>query len=392
MWDEGTDYVFAVKMTGYNTVIIPGKKEMTTDKFFDFFEKNIKKRKITECMYDIDNSSVSFMYQEYQHIIKLENANSGLGVILLNLVRYEEELRREEEYLKQREKNQQEVKKREKESLERKEKILLTAREGIIETEEAKQIYIQDLKESLGFKGKIKGILKARKKALDDSVCYNDFMKIFQVILSMITSPVVCVWLLFYTKSIILGLIILVCGINISEDAVKERFSLSFIFNFIKELFKSDIFNNKMIKHKIENLEKMKIKETDDNLSVMRVEDVPFSDLINEQIREISIKIDELNDEDKKIYLEKVRIIVTDLTNRINVSKKCNDYSNKKKKEIVSYMSLELSNYLDEIDKEIYMVLMEYREKEKYAFTGELRIVDVSDKEDIKVLKRSNEG
>ncbi len=362
MWDEGPIEIKKIKFTDYDTVMFPGKKEMTNDQFFTFFEKQIKKNKITKCSYNMEYNEIRFRYKKCDYVIHVENTSSGKMITLLNLINHEESLRKEKEYQKEREKYQQEIK-------ERHEKLLVEARCGNIQTEEVRQLYLQELRENLTIKGKIKKILEIRKQAKKNSFYDDSETSSILFCAFLAAAPLafgIMSFVLPYTGNIIVGSISILIGILSIVDIFKHQsIYIGFIFNFIKGIVTSNLFSNKMIKHKIQYLKKVKFPSNDDVCKKAN----SFSEPLKTRLSLIQEKLLKLNDDERGLFLEKITSKVNQLEEKISLIKNMGLMSEREEA-----INNEFSRYLDSFEAELDKLLDASQGlREPYAFTGKPR-------------------
>lgn len=127
-------YYNSIIFTDYDTVKGNFFKEMTTKDFFNFLEKGIKTKTITNCYYNYDTKQISFFHgmEQYNIIVNDDIKNT---TIILTLFDYEKEIRKNEI--------------EEKMANERKEKILEECENGIIKNEKDKELYLNELRKKL---------------------------------------------------------------------------------------------------------------------------------------------------------------------------------------------------------------------------------------------------
>lgn len=342
MYDDGPIEINKIKITDCDTVIFPGMKEMTMEKFFDFFEKMIKNYEITNCEFVVDKNTVNFKYDGNQYEINLKNTSSGMGVILLNLVKLESTLRKEKEY---------------KEVIEKRRELLLKdARSGNIYSEEAKQLYVSELKKEVSFKGIFKGL----KDFKYDAISEHDFLE-YEMLSGLWLYFTVCTVLMVllglglkvYLVSIISAILFVLQILEFREYGVGIIYSnVCFVIGMFKDNFFEEL---KMKKQKIKHLEKCRFPVNDDILK--RVEREQFSGEVNEKVFEISKKLLSLNKMDRELMVYK-------LIKKIEENRK-----QKKTSKDNDFMEF-LIEFEGEVDK---IIGISDKDKESYAFTGNTR-------------------
>ncbi len=331
-----------IKITDSGTIMFPNNVEMRLDKFYDFLEKGIKNYEITNCSYDAFKNKLNFLYNGNKYMIKIENTNSGMGVILLNLVNLEENLRKEKEY--------QEVIK------DRRERLLNDARCGNIYSEEAKQLYIEELKKEISFKGIVKKLREIKREVTIDDELLPDHMLVYMM------SMLVLLLILGFIFGIVFNGLIwsLISAVLLVLQILEMRnygygiilSNLCMIYGF----FRDDCLEEfKMIKDKIKHLERCKFPENEDILK--RVEREQFDSKIKERVFQIYQKLNSLNKMDRELMIYK-------LVKKIEENKKQNKVDNEE----------EFIKYLEDFEKDIDKLLgVNKEEDKKYAFKGESR-------------------
>ena len=123
--------VISGKFTDFDIIYFDDGNKMIVSDYFNLLENGIKNNKITNCSYDVESEIFKYRYNNSEYRIKVKN-NSRKLRILLGLMQLENSQKLANENKKLEEK--------------RKEKLLNDARNGIIESEEAKQLYLKELK------------------------------------------------------------------------------------------------------------------------------------------------------------------------------------------------------------------------------------------------------
>ena len=122
----------SVKFTSYDVVRFGNTKEMIVDDYFKFLEENIKSGLITDCSYDANEEIFLYTYDYMTYSLKLNGNTRNLRRIL--------------EFLELGEHKSVEIN-NERQEKERKDALLEKAIDGEIETDEARQLYVDYLKQ-----------------------------------------------------------------------------------------------------------------------------------------------------------------------------------------------------------------------------------------------------
>ena len=132
-----------VIFTDYDTVKIGTEDEMTTKKFFKVFEYLIKNGEVTNCNYNSKNEEFSYLYDNKEYTIKITNKSINKLRNLLSLTKLEqnEDTKRKDARIRENVKAE----------------LLRKARKGEIVSEEAKQLYIKELKSEIKLSNIFKG-------------------------------------------------------------------------------------------------------------------------------------------------------------------------------------------------------------------------------------------
>ncbi len=350
-----------VVFTDAGTVKFLDKKEMTLPEFFTFFEKGIKNYKITDCNYDGDLNIYSFNYKENDseygkrcHICFGDRNTSSMPNelrILLTLLELEEGLRRQKEFEELVERNN--------------EKMLEDARMGIIKTDEARKLYIDELRNSLGVKGTFLRFKEVSIDAKEKSGDRDDFLVGLHLFLALIFLFFALFTIGLFKKYILGGLFtgsflfstysfVMMCN---------EIKPLGYIKNLIKGINKDIVRENKLIRYKISYLKKCSLES---GIS--------------------SVKINSLNEETSKrinkIFVKLASLKINDGGIRREFVLRLDEY--KKKMEDILRGNLlseeeqvidrEFLSYLDSVEERLDKLLGCLDENsQQYAFTGKPR-------------------
>lgn len=350
--------IISVKLTDYGTVKILDEngilkrvneetllEEMKVNRFYDFFEKGIKKYQITECMYDIEKNRLIFSYKNIQFEIPMENTHSGDGVILLNLVKLEEEIRRQKKY--------EDIIK------DKQEELLKEARLGNIHSEEARQLYIKELKDSIS----LKAIWKKIGKIVFGAVWDADHCPALAVTLGIILASLslfLCIGS-FFMGYIVKGIVWLLWGIafvvtaSIAYDVNIYELIVLCMYRSIRQI--TEEVN--MVNHKLKYLRKYELPK---NLVFSKITIDSFNESVSLKLHEIYEKLLMLSESERTL-------LRGTLANKINeVKKNIDENSN------VDDINSEFLRYLLEFEREIDILLDKVEEdKKSYAFTGNAR-------------------
>ena len=121
--------------TDYDTVKIGNDREITAQKFFEYFAKAIEYDKITNCNYTPESEEFSFIYDNEKYIVKITKKSLDKLRKLLSLMKIEQN--------KSNKRQKADITKNENEEL------LKLARNGEIVSEKAKQLYLKELKSEI---------------------------------------------------------------------------------------------------------------------------------------------------------------------------------------------------------------------------------------------------
>ena len=121
--------------TDYDTVKIGNDREITTQKFFEYFAKAIEYDKITNCNYTPKSEEFSFIYDNEKYIVKITKKSLDKLRKLLSLMKIEQN--------KSNKRQKADITKNENEEL------LKLARNGEIVSETAKELYLKELKSEI---------------------------------------------------------------------------------------------------------------------------------------------------------------------------------------------------------------------------------------------------
>lgn len=306
-----------VIFTDYDTVKIGTEEEITTKKFFKEFEYLIKNGEITNCNYNPENEEFSYLYDNRRYIVKITNKSIHKFRNLLSLMQLEqnESIKRKNERITENEKQE----------------LLRKARNGEIVSNEAKTLYIKELKSEIKLsnvfkKLKLEDIAKRYFKL--DLTDTEEWREAITTILTLITFTSLFVFPILFITEVLKatpGLIILmgasfiefmVCLATSNNGGSLVSRALTYIIwtiiNIIGNIIKLSIDFARaickfipqimLIKHKIKSLKNYKIpneeiilpdkKEENDN-------DV-LTSYIAKSIDNIYLNLLKLNDEDKR--------------------------------------------------------------------------------------------
>ncbi len=359
--------IMEVKLTDYGTVIFPSLKEMKINKFFDFFEKGIKEYQITECMYDVENNKLNFLYNGNKYMIEIENTHSGNGIILLNLVRLEENLRRQKEY--------DDIMKK------TREKLLVDARCGNIHSEEARQLYMKELKESISFKkilGKIRDIFK---KCSYYAEHFTTFLFILGIILAVFSGTLSFGAFLGgveYFKAGIYCLVVFLFSIEIIITSQNDYNIFELLAVGTYKSIKQISEEISMVNHKLKYLRKYELPK---NEMFSKITVDSFNEDVSLKLYQIYEKLLKLSEKDRNLL-------------RVNLANKINDVRNKigDNSSSIDDINNEFLCYLEDFEKEIDKLCVDSLESLKkdktYKFTGTPRKEVVTSKSGGKVRRR----
>lgn len=295
--------------TDYDTVKMDNNEEMTTKDFFNFFEKSIKSGKITCCRYDSKKEEFSYTYCGDKYFIKISDKNTHNLRILLTLMELEnnESVKRKSQHL---------------EEIER-EELLKQARDGVIKNEEAKQLYLKELKKEL------KDLFKISNNLYD--IWNFDVTPRTYDILSPILSVLEVLGVMALAVSLGLGLtwwtivpcIYLLVDVFLFISEYMDDLPLSTFPSWLVSSIITNYIENtpkrKLLKHKIKWLKEYKLPVQEIDLSKTKQENNTWADYIEKHINNIYVNLAKLDDEDKSELREeletKLRDYRSDLSN-----------------------------------------------------------------------------
>ena len=324
------------EFTDYDTIYFDDGTKMIVSDYFNFFENNVKTNKITNCSYDAESEIFKYCYNNSEYRIKVKN-NSRKLRILLGLMQLE---------------NSQKLDKENKELEEkRKEKLLNDARNGKIETEEAKQLYLKELK---GKKRKLlikmfdlskffkHNLSKINKFEIENCSSFGQLVCCLFAIISMILtagSVIGIGWIahiLLWSDSVragFIGLLLylvdlvyagaLVFGGFVPAFAIMSvlllipMLVLYFPIASVTQIIKNYIRNKenlKVINHEIKTLKDYSVPSEEINISN---KSETTKDSLTKEIYEIYAKINDLDAESKKDALRRLSSIINQYQTKV---------------------------------------------------------------------------
>ncbi len=348
------------KTRGYSLLgdYVEDETEMTVSEFFNMFERGIKEYKITNCEYDEKKNIFSFYVlcnktskSKYKYEIDVSEIGARKLRIFLTLLELEEGLRRKKAY--------------DDKIINEKEKFLEEARDGIIKSEESRQLYLDELRDKLTIKGKLREIKMVNKRAIKNSFESND--EILTVGVGMSGAGILFIILCFcagYVPFIVASIILELLYLNMFIDGLRGVNFFSHVENWFKEMSRFLFNNKKMIKHKIKQLEGYTLPRKND-ISKIKINGI--DEIIRKKLNEIFVKLVEL-DEDTR---EKKRVELSEkiLEYRKNIeSVPKRGLTLESEGKYTSEFLLYLDSFKIELDK---MTRGSSDEKIAYLFTGE---------------------
>ena len=285
--------------------------EMVVDNYFNFLEENIKNGKILNCSYNPENETFYYEYDGTQYYIIIKNNNSRNLRVLMTLLELANSKSCDMKDLQAEER--------------RKQNLIQKAKDGEIETDEAKELYLNELK-------------RERKELISSAFKFGynidgttGAMVINVVITILIAGTILCSGIVgaivLSAKGIInslsafllgfgsLGLSVPIVAYGVRRDEVPlyNRIveflgsTIMFVPNLIKGLKKlitKKLKRIKVINHKIEWLSDYHLPDSTLELSD---EDKASEDLITLYINNVYVAINELKkSEDKTKYLSEL--------------------------------------------------------------------------------------
>ena len=285
--------------------------EMVVDNYFNFLEENIKNGKILNCSYNPENETFYYEYDGIQYYITIKNNNSRNLRVLMTLLELANSKSSDMKDLQEEEM--------------RKQNLIKKAKAGEIETDEAKELYLNELKRER--KELISSAFKFRYNidGTPGAGASNALITILtscSIVGSAIAGAIVLSdkgiintlssWLLVI-GSYGLAASIFAYGVRRNEVPLYNRIveflgsTIMFVPNLIKGLKKLITKNLKRIKvinHKIEWLSDYHLPDSTLELSD---EDKKSEDLITLYINNVYVAINELKkSEDKTKYLSEL--------------------------------------------------------------------------------------
>ena len=332
--------------TDYDTVLIENTGiEYTTEEFMNWFEKEIKSGKLTNCSYESDTETIKYKYKNNRYMIDLSNNNKFINPFLV-LIELENRLQKDSETDKE---------------------LLEEAKKGHIKSDYARKLYIDSLKKDLSI---VKYLNKLNLFEIISDSFYEqnyflDILFVFDVLLGIL-GAIVCLVYGKFGLAIVDVLVTIFQGIMHNNNVLTTRLIFDTIKNTIKrsrEISKE----NKLIKHKIKNLENMNLNEDKDNTYQKEWND-SIDNLISKSINNISAKIVRLNNYDKKIIRNELDEKLREY--RDSISK----LSNNDIQEIL-IISSHFMLYLSELNKRIDEMLLTNVDSSQEKNKGKVRVL-----------------
>ena len=302
-----------ILFTDYDTVKWDYVKEISKEDFFDLFERLINEEKVKETCVDLENGRLMFKLMDMNRLYaimldedEINNIKRGIPSrnirILLTLFEHEKELsfKKKEELLQKAKDEENEKNKKEHERF-----LLKEARNGNVLNDEAKELYLSELKNKLKdnnlFKIFIRKFKIRLKKFFYDDILFGylgllgfGLLVLFVgcVIPSILVGFAEALWLikisflvaLFFWITPIVTMLVIV--FNSFKDALPE--------------FRDMLEEHKLLKHKIKALESIHFPKEVKDIDLDNIMKEKVGEDINNKIRRITFSIERLSNESKQ--------------------------------------------------------------------------------------------
>ena len=301
-----------ILFTDYDTVKWDYVKEISKEDFFDLFERLINEEKVKETCVDLENGRLMFKLMDMNKLyaIKLDedeinNIKRGIPSrnirILLTLFEHEKELsfKKKEELLQKAKDEENEKKKKEHESF-----LLKEARNGNVLNDEAKELYLSELKNKLKDNNLFKIFIRKFKIRLK-KFFYDDILFGYLGLLGfgLLALFVGCVSLILFGVDLGLETIKIFSLITWPCWITPVVTMLVIIFNSFRDTlpeFKEMLEEHKLLKHKIKALESINVPKEVKDIDLDNIMKEKAREDINNIIRRITLSIERLSNDSKQ--------------------------------------------------------------------------------------------
>ena len=301
-----------ILFTDYDTVKWDYVKEISKEDFFDLFERLINEEKVKETCVDLENGRLMFKLMDMNKLyaIKLDedeinNIKRGIPSrnirILLTLFQHEKELsfKKKEELLQKAKDEENEKNKKEHERF-----LLKEARNGNVLNDEAKELYLSELKNKLKDNNLFKIFIRKFKIRLK-KFFYDDILFGYLGLLGfgLLALFVGCVSLILFGVDLGLETIKIFSLITWPCWITPVVTMLVIIFNSFKDTlpeFKEMLEEHKLLKHMIKALESINVPKEVKDIDLDNIMKEKAGEDINNKIRRITLSIERLSNESKQ--------------------------------------------------------------------------------------------
>lgn len=301
-----------ILFTDYDTVKWDYVKEISKEDFFDLFERLINEEKVKETCVDLENGRLMFKLMDMNRLYaitldedEINNIKRGIPSrnirILLTLFEHEKELsfKKKEKLLQKAKDEENEKKKKEHEKF-----LLKEARNGNVLNDEAKELYLSELKNKLKDNNLFKIFIRKFKIRLKNYF-YDDILFGYLGLLGfgLLALFVGCVSLILFGVDLGLETIKIFSLITWPCWITPVVTMLVIIFNSFRDTlpeFKEMLEEHKLLKHKIKALESIHVPKEEKDIDLDNIMKEKQGEDINNKIRRITLLIERLSNESKQ--------------------------------------------------------------------------------------------
>lgn len=301
-----------ILFTDYDTVKWDYVKEISKEDFFDLFERLINEEKVKETCVDLENGRLMFKLMDMNKLYaitldedEINNIKRGIPSrnirILLTLFQHEKELsfKKKEELLQKAKDEENEKNKKEHERF-----LLKEARNGNVLNDEAKELYLSELKNKLKDNNLFKIFIRKFKIRLK-KFFYDDILFGYLGLLGfgLLALFVGCVSLILFGVDLGLETIKIFSLITWPCWITPVVTMLVIIFNSFKDTlpeFKEMLEEHKLLKHMIKALESINVPKGVKDIDLDNIMKEKAGEDINNKIRRITLSIERLSNESKQ--------------------------------------------------------------------------------------------
>lgn len=301
-----------ILFTDYDTVKWDYVKEISKEDFFDLFERLINEEKVKETCVDLENGRLMFKLMDMNRLYaitldedEINNIKRGIPSrnirILLTLFQHEKELsfKKKEELLQKAKDEENEKNKKEHERF-----LLKEARNGNVLNDEAKELYLSELKNKLKDNNLFKIFIRKFKIRLK-KFFYDDILFGYLGLLGfgLLALFVGCVSLILFGVDLGLETIKIFSLITWPCWITPVVTMLVIIFNSFKDTlpeFKEMLEEHKLLKHMIKALESINVPKEVKDIDLDNIMKEKAGEDINNKIRRITLSIERLSNESKQ--------------------------------------------------------------------------------------------